>query len=591
MVKGTEVPPDVAAGGAAGGNKPAEGGTTILLGTWGSGFFRLEGTKWAATGKGLPRPYVQFISSDPSGILLCGTGDRELYKSEDNGSNWTKLPANTPAIGTGAAADPSDPRRILLTTWGDGAWWTADGGASWQAGNSASKFMRRPIVGISGGRGEYFALADDNRVVRARTFMGAWENVGKLTRGLKAWDLAHRETPRALLIATDAGVAEMTLDGKHVIPRLSVPTAFARGVAVDGDRVLIGTLGSGVVEWKASGASRLNDGLADKNVYALSASAKSKGVTMVAASDVGPPIWTDRSAGLASRDVSSIVADPRNSKNILCATKGGINRSTDGGLTWALVSAETGVIQMVMDPSDSNIVYYASKAGVYKSTDGGATWGWKSNGITGSYIYWVAVDPTNSSIVYAMTWGYGVWRSADGGENWGAFSSGLNGTEGYVVKVGSRAPYTVFAGMNAVGAWRLGNSNKWESSNKGVNMLYIWDFAQDPFEGNTWLMGTPNGGVYKSLDNGDSWKALERGPNNPNAYRVVYSPKKKGVAYVATRDETGRSGSGVYRTADGGNTWNQWNEGLNSQTCGDLFVTGSGLMFLGTANGLFVRQD
>jgi photosystem II stability/assembly factor-like uncharacterized protein len=104
-------------------------------------------------------------------------------------------------------------------------------------------------------------------------------------------------------------------------------------------------------------------------------------------------------------------------------------------------------------------------------------------------------------------------------------------------------------------------------------------------------MGVPNGGVYRTIDNGDSWKLSDKGLTNPNAYRVSYSLKKKGVAYIATRDETGRSGSGVFRTTDGGDTWTQWNEGLNAQTCGDLHVTGSGLIFLGTTNGLFVRQD
>src|SRR5438094_4048699 len=115
----------------------------------------------------------------------------------------------------------------------------------------------------------------------------------------------------------------------------------------------------------------------------------------------------------------------------------GIFRTTDGGLTWTSADASTyGVQAACCDPG----VAYGSDGSVYaiildtsptatyiiKSTDGGATWRAPTSVSTPDRPN-VAVDPTNSNIVYITFTDFNQpagriagYKSTDGGLTWGS---------------------------------------------------------------------------------------------------------------------------------------------------------------------------
>lgn len=111
---------------------------------------------------------------------------------------------------------------------------------------------------------------------------------------------------------------------------------------------------------------------------------------------------------------------------------GGAYKTEDSGLNWRFINnglASYGVFSLAVDRKSPQTVYAATEDGLCKSIDGGEKWqklpqtGKDELHITGEKnksIRSVAVDPSNSDIVYAGTPIGKVYKSTDGGQTWAA---------------------------------------------------------------------------------------------------------------------------------------------------------------------------
>src|SRR5512146_496928 len=154
----------------------------------------------------------------------------------------------------------------------------------------------------------------------------------------------------------------------------------------------------------------------------------------------------------------------------------GIYKSTDGGKTFTHIGLrETQTIaRIVIDPHNPEVVYVASpghlfgpnpERGIYKTTDGGKTWNRikfidENTGFTD-----IAIDPSNSSILYAASYqrrrtsccfngggpGSAVWKTEDAGKTWTKLTNGLPpGTYGRIaLGVAASSPNVVYAQVEA----------------------------------------------------------------------------------------------------------------------------------------------
>lgn len=139
------------------------------------------------------------------------------------------------------------------------------------------------------------------------------------------------------------------------------------------------------------------------------------------------------SGGGAGR-INCIRFDPSNINIVYAgAPAGGLWKSTDAGASWNLLNTDylqsLGVYDVAIDPTDSDIIYIATgdvdggdtySVGVLKSTDGGLTWnstGLSFETINGRQISRLIIDPTDHNKLYAAGNG-GFYRSTDGGINW-----------------------------------------------------------------------------------------------------------------------------------------------------------------------------
>ncbi len=185
--------------------------------------------------------------------------------------------------------------------------------------------------------------------------------------------------------------------------------------------------------------------------------------------------------------------------------------------------------------------------GIWRSVDGGETWKKCENGPTGvpRGFHFDQTSPVDQRICFAGTRD-GVWRSDDGGVTWIEKSSGLP-------------------------SWRELSSFAGGSNSKDKVIILYCCVPRRKTEDGRWI-----GGVYCSLDRGESWKmAMGEGINldtQPEKHAQLHQVKDFPVAeyfYVLTTDinpsivYTYTAGTGYapphhetfYRSDDAGNHW------------------------------------
>ncbi len=231
-------------------------------------------------------------------------------------------------------------------------------------------------------------------------------------------------------------------------------------------------------------------------------------------------------------------------------TGGGVWKTENSGVTWTPVSdgqIATGSIGSI-DVSETNpdVVWVGTGSaairsnviigrGIYKSADAGKTWqfmGLRDSGQIGA----VVVHPTNPDIVWAAALGSpfgpnaerGIFKTTDGGSTWRKVLFVNNETGGRVVAVNPANPNEVYAGM-------------YRGFRKG------WDIVS----------GGPatEGGIYKSVDGGETWTKLAAGLPSTLIGRIDLSIARSNPRVVYAMVEAPGAEGGLYRSMDAGATW------------------------------------
>jgi len=225
---------------------------------------------------------------------------------------------------------------------------------------------------------------------------------------------------------------------------------------------------------------------------------------------------------------------------------GGVFKTTDYGRTWQPIFDDqpTGSVGAIaVSVSNPDVIYVGSGEGlhrpdlsvgdgVYKSTDAGKTW--THLGLRdGQQIAAIAVDPKNPDRLLVAVAGHpygpneerGVYLSIDGGKSFQKTLGKDENTGAADVEIDPSNPEIVYAAL--------------------------WEAREGPWENGSWN-GT-NGGIFKSVDGGKTWKQLNNGlPNDivQANLAIAASAPQTLVAAVATK----KAGQ-LYRSEDGGESW------------------------------------
>ena len=247
----------------------------------------------------------------------------------------------------------------------------------------------------------------------------------------------------------------------------------------------------------------------------------------------------------------AIAGEPGNPMvSYIGAASGGLWKTSDGGIRWHPITdslSVSSVGSVALAPSNPNQVWmgtgetfvirpaHAMGDGIYKSDNAGKTWERKGLEKTGR-IGRVVIHPTNANIVYAAALGHtygpqqerGVYRTKDGGDTWERILFTDEGTGAADITIDPKNPNILYAAM-----WSI----------------HI----------NTWGLrsGGPGGGIYRSMDGGDSWEPMTKNGLPGGTKRLVgktavaLSHNSPNVVYALFEINSPE----LWRSNDSGESW------------------------------------
>jgi len=139
----------------------------------------------------------------------------------------------------------------------------------------------------------------------------------------------------------------------------------------------------------------------------------------------------------------------------------------------------------------------------------------------------------------------------------------------------------IFAGASGGGVFRsMDNGESWRPVNVGLpHTAFVQSLAIN-LNGDIFV-GIIGAGISRSTDNGNSWTPVNAGLTNPDVRELVIH--SNGDVFAGT------NGAGVFRSADNGNSWTPVNNGLMDMFIRAFAINESGHVFAGTLGGGIFR--
>ena len=242
--------------------------------------------------------------------------------------------------------------------------------------------------------------------------------------------------------------------------------------------------------WNNSGPALLLDPLTPTTIYAASMCQSVTNNCGVSKSTDGGLTWTV-SSNSPPLPILGLAIDPKTPSNLYASTGFGIFKSTDGAATWSPTGSlgEAGAVAAVaVDPLNSAVVYASVgnslSAGIYKSTDSGATFTAISNGLpSGWFANSLVLVPSVPGRVYAIgsfAPTKDIYRTDDSGNTWMKVGSGLPDGPVSALAVDPGNSSVVYAAPSAGGLYRSTDAGATFSLVPGMRIPMVSSVAIDP---------------------------------------------------------------------------------------------------------------
>lgn len=275
--------------------------------------------------------------------------------------------------------------------------------------------------------------------------------------------------------------------------------------------------------------------------------------------------WRQKKQALVNRSSASRALPPSNWQPV-----GPFTHTNTG--SWSSGQGRVNIVHV--DPNNPNTIYLGAPAGgIWKSTDNGSTWTPLTDELPQIGVSGIAVDYSNSNIIYIATgdkdagdsYSVGVYKSIDGGLTWNP-----TGTMG--ASNPSRAGDILIHPTNNQILWCATNNGIYRTINGGTSWsrVRLGDFSQGnirlkPGDPNT-LYAVNYNAFYRSTNGGSSFTQVSTGlPTTSGRLVMDVTPANPNYIYILS-SKTGSEDynfQGIYRSTDGGTTFTARNTTTN----------------------------
>lgn len=471
---------------------------------------RTPGVVYAVTGSRVYRSSdaglsFEFVGEASAGITGLGFPSTDpsrviassisgVLASDDEGETWTQLSLNGVALTT-ILVHPADPAHVYVGTNGGGILRSTNGAMAFAAVNEGV-----PYGTIS-------------------SILGADDDPDQVVVGVQLFGPQNTTNGEGAALFTTNGGANWTTTTTDVGRIISMSSCTA-----DTDVLYAASYFTGIIQSVDGGAS-----------------------------------WN--TVALPSTPVTGVGVAPSNCLAVYGATEygGGIYHADDGavfaGPLGDIDAQRPGDARFSVHPTDPDVALLANHSGIFRTTDAGVTWT-RVAGVDAAIVRDLAVSPAAPNVVSLATWGQGPWQRTGTSSVWQRVPAATLPRD-WAITV---APDPADSMRHIIGAW----PEIWQTDDAGgtyfttAGPTNVFAVGYHPTDPSIVYAGTQTGGMWKSVDGGQSYTEANVGLPDPwNTGSCVCRDVRALVVDEATPETLyiGTHVNGAYVSTDGAANW------------------------------------